>query len=190
VVVLLGLAQFGGRRDASTPLPVLREVGSFVVTNQSGAVVTAADLRGRPWAIDLIFTRCAGPCPQLTQVMRVVQESLPQDSRAGLMSITSDPEFDVPSVLREYAARVGADADRWQFVTGSRAEVRRLATEQLLLVLVEKSENQRVTPEDLFLHSTFIVVVDRAGRLRTAVEGLEPGAAGKVVDALRRLERE
>jgi protein SCO1/2 len=119
-----------------------------------------------------------------------VQEALPAGSPARLLTVTSDPEFDTPGVLRAYAEKYRADTNRWQFVTGSKAEIRRLVTKELLLVMEEKPEAERASPEDLFLHSTLIVVMDSQGRLRTAVEGLEHGAARRVVQALRQLERE
>ncbi len=188
-LILLNLVRTSGGRSAGR-LPVLRQVGTFGVTNQAGLPVSDASLRGRPWAINLIFTRCPGPCLQLSGIMRKVQGALAPDARAGLLSITSDPEYDTPSVLAAYAAKVGADTNRWQFVTGATPDIRRLAVSDLLLVLVDKPEDQRSSPEDLFLHSTLIVVVDAQGRLRTAIEALLPGAAERVVDALRQLESE
>lgn len=173
------------------PLPVIREVGAFSVTNHHGRRLESIELRGRPWAVNLFFSRCPGPCAQLSGVMRTVQDRLQamgSASTARLLSITSDPEFDTPEVLTAYGSKFGADADRWQWVTGTKGDIHRLATEEFLLVLQEKEEALRETPEDLFLHSTLIVVLDTAGRLRGAVEGLEPGAAEKVVTMLRQLE--
>ncbi len=185
--------RFGGQGDrsqAKSRLPVLHETGRFSLTNQAGALVRSEDLRGRPWAVNLIFTRCPGPCRQLTGVMREIQDGLGAGSAARLLTLTSDPEFDSPGVLASYGERFGADTNRWQFLTGSLGELRRVVTEGFLLVLVDKPEAQRETPDDLFLHSTLIVVMDSQGRLRTAIEGLEPGAARRVLEALRSLERE
>ncbi len=171
-------------------MPVIREIRDFALTNQAGATMAKADLLGRPWAVNLIFTRCPGPCAQLSGVMRTVQNRMPKESQARLLSLTSDPEFDTPTVLGRYAAKVGADAAGWQFATGSRDAIRRLATEDLMLVLQDKAEAQRESAEDLFLHSTMIILVDAKGRVRNLVEGLEPGAADEVVRVLGELERE
>lgn len=191
------LTFFGGRRTSiqippsdQSGLAVLRDVGSFSLTNQAGQRVTREDLLGKPWAANLIFTRCPGPCTQMSGVMRSIQRALPADTAARLVSITSDPEFDVPAVLSAYATRHEADSARWSFLTGTKSEVRRLVTEGLLMVLQDKPTELRESAEDLFLHSTLIIVVDRKGRVRAAVEGLGPGASAKVVDVLRRLEKE
>lgn len=191
IAAILWLTISGSTRlPRPKPLPVLHEVGDFVVTNQLGNPVRAADLRGRPWAIDLIFTRCPGPCTQLTRALHRIQQALPANSRAGLLSVTSDPEFDQPPVLREYARKFGVDSNRWQFVTAGKSEIRQLATRQLLLVLLDKPAAERTSEEDLFLHSTLIVLMDGQGRLRATVEGLDPGAPERVVEILRQLEAE
>lgn len=199
-LLLVGMALltlFGGRSTTQQarpsivqPFPVLREIRDFSLTNQAGSNLLRTDLLGRPWAINLIFTRCPGPCAQLSGVMRSVQSGLPPGSQSRLLSLTSDPEHDVPRVLAAYSEKIGADGRLWQFGTGARLEIQRLATEDLMLVLVEKPEAERESPDDLFLHSTLIVLVDRRGRVRTVVEGLEPGAAGRVLDGLAQLELE
>ena len=168
----------------------IRDVGAFSLTNHLGTSFTRNDLLGRPWAVNLIFTRCPGPCTQLSGVMRTVQSKLPKASVAGILSLTSDPEHDGPEVLSAYAAKFGAETGRWHFVTGAKSEIRRLAVEDLMLVVQEKSPELRESPEDLFLHSTMIILVDAQSRIRRVVEGLEPGAAEAVLSALADLERE
>ncbi|HMO66182.1 MAG TPA: SCO family protein [Verrucomicrobiota bacterium] len=166
------------------------QVRDFRLTNQLGAEVTLASLRGRPWVGNVIFTRCPGPCASLTRLMSQVQAELADLPEVRLVSLTSDPEFDTPGVLAEYGRKFQADPERWWFLTGAAAEVRRVAVQDLLLVVVEKEEEERVVPEDLFIHSTLLVVVDGEGRLRASVEGLEPGARDKVVAAVRELAQE
>lgn len=176
--------------SVATALPRIREIQDFSLTNQSGTGLGRSDLVGRPWAINLIFTRCPGPCTQLSGVMRSIQSGLPRGSESRLLSLTSDPEHDTPQVLARYAEKVGANAAGWLFATGPRATIRKLATKDLMLVLEDKPEVERSSPEDLFLHSTLIVLVDRKGWVRNVVEGLEPGASGRVLRILGELERE
>lgn len=178
------------RARRAPALPVVRALGSMAVVDQSNTRWTLADFQGRPWVVNLIFSRCPGPCAQLTGVMREVQRGLPPRSSARLMSVTSDPDFDTPEILARYAAKFGADTDRWKFVTGDRAEIRRLAIQEFLFVLQDKPESLRESSDDLFLHSTLMAVVDARGQLRGVVEGLEPGAAGRILSMLAQLEAE
>jgi len=81
------------RPQPGTP-PVFGQVADFVMTNQNGQTVRLADLRGRVWVADIIFTRCAGPCPRMTRQMKLLQDALPTESRTRLVTLTTDPDFD------------------------------------------------------------------------------------------------
>src|SRR3989442_9887469 len=116
------------RRPAAAP-PVIGQVADFTLTNQEGRVVSLADLRGHVWVADIIFTRCAGPCPKMTREMKLLQDALPKDSGAKLVTLTTDPEFDTPQVLQAYGEKFGADAARWTFLTGGKKEIAALAVD-------------------------------------------------------------
>ena len=97
----------------------------FSLTDQSGARVSSADLRGRFALVDFVYTRCTGPCPILTSLQVDLQRKLAPALREKVrfVSITLDPEFDTPEVLAEYARARGADLATWSFLTGPPAEV-------------------------------------------------------------------
>src|SRR5580765_4493709 len=120
--------------NASKSLPVLGQVGDFSLTNQDGQAVTLQDLRGHVWVADIIFTRCAGPCLKMSRQMKDLQEALPANSHARLVSLTTDPTFDSPKVLKTYAGRFSADLGRWVFLTGTQEQISNLATNSLKLV--------------------------------------------------------
>lgn len=197
VILLLTylLAQLRLRATLGKPLPVLSQVQDFRLTNQLGEVVSLVDLRGRVWVADIIFTRCAGPCPRMTRQMKEIQQALPATSTAKLVTLTTDADFDTPPVLKAYAEKFGADPKRWMFLTGDKRQVANLAIDSLKLTAVEKKPEERLAPEDLFVHSTIFVVVDKLGRLRgvyeTDGEGVSPmQARALILAAVKRLELE
>jgi cytochrome oxidase Cu insertion factor (SCO1/SenC/PrrC family) len=176
-------------------LPVIGQVADFALTNQAGRVVTLADLRGKVWVADIIFTRCAGPCPRMTGQMESLQAALARDSSARLVTLTTDPEFDTPEVLQRYATRFNADPARWTFLTGTKLQIAALAIDSLKLTAVEKKPEERTNADDLFIHSTIFMVVDKQGRLRGAFETDGEGLAWKnvqtaILAAVQQLERE
>ena len=65
------------------------------------------ELRGKVWMADMIFTRCAGPCPIMTHHLAELQAALPANEPVRLITFTSDPEYDTPAVLKRYATRFG-----------------------------------------------------------------------------------
>ena len=87
--------------------------------------MTAADLRGKVWIASFIFTRCSGPCPQVTAAMADLQKDFASQPDA-LVTFTVDPEYDTPKILSQYADRFHADADRWLFLTGKQAYIYKL----------------------------------------------------------------
>jgi cytochrome oxidase Cu insertion factor (SCO1/SenC/PrrC family) len=177
------------------PLPVYGQVADFTLTNQNGRAVSLADLRGHVWVADIIFTRCAGPCLKMSRQMKELQQALPASSTAKLVSLTTDPDFDIPSVLKAYSERFSADPSRWWFLTGTKSQIAALATDSLKLTAVEKQPEKRESPADLFIHSTIFVLVDKRGQLRGFYETTGEGITAEQVRpqllaGIRRLERE
>jgi protein SCO1 len=163
---------------------------SFTLTNQLGARVTPADFSNKVSVIDVVFTRCAGPCPEMTKRMSQLQRAIPADLPVKLVTVTTDPEYDTPEVLKRYATRYNANGDRWWFLTGNKSDVALLAREGLKLVAQESKPEERINDADLFIHSTVFVLLDKKGRLRGSIESTEPNFNNKVLQAVRKLARE
>ena len=195
LLVAVQLTALKVRQPPGPPPPVYGQIADFTLTNQNGTPVSLADLRGRVWIADIIFTRCAGPCPIMTRQMKGLQDSLPPESEARLVTLTTDPDFDTPPVLRAYAERFGADLQRWMFLTGTKPEIAKLAIDSLKLTAIPKEPPERQSPVDLFVHSTIFVVADKQGQLRgvfqTTGEGIDPREVQtQILGAVRRLEHE
>jgi len=189
------LAGIAFRVPRGQPLPVIGPIADFALTNQNGRAVSLADLRGKVWVADIIFTRCAGPCPRMTRQMKELQDALPPTSQAELVTLTTDADFDTPPVLKAYAERFGADFNRWMFLTGTKQGIAKLAIDSLKLTAIAKTPEERQSPQDLFVHSTIFVIVDKQARLRgvfeTTGEGIDPRSVQtQILAAVRQLERE
>ena len=98
-------------------------VPDFALYNQRGELMTLADFRGRDWVLNFVFTRCVSPvmCPASTANMvrlaRLLEEEGLED--VALVTLTFDPEYDSPAVLRAYAKTFGVSASFQYFLTGS-----------------------------------------------------------------------
>lgn len=148
------------------PLPVIGQISDFALTNQNNQPISLSNLRGKVWVADAIFTRCAGPCPIMTRHLAELQAALPVNESVRLVTLTSDPEYDTSAVLNRYAARFGADSNRWDFLTGTKPEIQKLAVNDFKFVVVEKKPDEQTNSADLFIHSTWFVLVDQQGRVR------------------------
>ncbi len=171
---LLGLACLlsfmESNRAHLRPLPVIGHIADFTLTNQTGQATTLADLTNHVWIADIIFTRCAGPCPRMTAQMKSLQELLPSTSVTKLVTLTTDPDFDTPPILKRYGDRFGANYNRWTFLTGAKKEIAGLAADSLKLSAIPVKPEDRKDDADLFIHTTIFVVVDKHAQLRGIFE--------------------
>ena len=200
LLVVLGLAYALSlveinRTHRPAALPVIGPVAGFTLTNQDGQITTLADLTNRVWIADIIFTRCAGSCPIMSKQMESLQDALPPTSRTRLVTLTTDPDFDTPPVLKKYGERYGANSNRWTFLTGTKSEIAGLAGNSLKLSAVPVKPEDRQNPADLFIHSTIFVIVDQHARLRRIFETEGDGVdwtnvQPRIIATLKQLERE
>lgn len=164
-------------------LPVLGVLHDFRLTEASEKPVTRSDLHGQVWVAGFVFTRCAGTCPIITHYMSQLQELLPARADLKLVSISVDPDYDTPAVLRAYAGKYHADRARWWFLTGPKAEIYRLTREAFRLTV----DDEAGTEEEPVLHSAKLVLVDRAGQVRGYYDGTDMASIRQLAKDARRL---
>jgi protein SCO1 len=190
--LLIGLK---ARSERTPPPLIFGQIQDFSLTNQAGSEVSLEDLRSHVWIADIIFTRCAGPCLKMSRQMKELQDAVPATSATRLVTLTTDPGYDSPVILAKHAARFGADTNRWMFLTGTKEEVARFAASSLKLSAMETKPGDRQNENDLFIHSTTFVVVDKRAQLRgifeTGGEGVDWEVERKKILAMvKQLERE
>jgi cytochrome oxidase Cu insertion factor (SCO1/SenC/PrrC family) len=180
----LGLVWWWGRRPAAD-LPVLGEIPQFQLIDRHGDHVTKGDLVGRPWIVDLVFTRCQLSCPRMTERMKALGPQL--DPGVRRVSVSVDPTHDTPAVLDAYARQHQADAPDWLFLTGDEGEMRRLAVDGLKLGVAPAAANDPRAAQEPVTHSTRFVLVDRLGRIRGYYDAFDEGSVGKLLRDASRL---
>lgn len=166
-----------------TSLQVLGQVPNFTLTERSGKEVSRADLAGKVWIADFIFTHCAGSCPTISSRMSDLQDRLRSLPDVRLVSFTVDPDRDTPAVLAEYARRYGADKDRWLFLTGKKADVYALIRGGFKLTVGPRPDGAK----GQVMHSIRLALVDQKGRVRGYYDGIDPDVADKLVPAVKAL---
>jgi protein SCO1/2 len=137
----------------------------FTLPDQAGRTARLSDFAGRLVVVNFIYTRCPLPevCPRLSASFAALQRRFASEipARLILVSITLDPQFDVPDVLRRYAESVGARAG-WSFLTGAKAEIEAVARR---IGLVHWPE------EGVIVHTSMTGLIGRDRRLVAVVEG-------------------
>jgi protein SCO1 len=158
------------RHLASRQLPDFGTVPQFQLTNQNGQPFGSANLAGKIWIADFIYTTCPGPCPMISSRMSEMQKPL-QKTDVHFVSFTVDPDKDNPQTLREYATRLHAQPGRWDFLTGPKPTIYNLSTKAFKLAASADGGD-----EGQPLHSTRMVLVDRQGHIRGYYDAIEADA--------------
>ena len=141
-----------------------QEVPDVLLVNQNGTVMTFSSFRGHRVALTFSYTRCPLPdfCPLMDRNFSAVQSALgktPRLSDVRLVTITLDPAFDTPAVLKPHADALNADARLWSFMTGEPAEVRQFSSAFGIYVEPDQQHPEQVT------HNLRTAVIDAEGRL-------------------------
>lgn len=108
-------------------------VPAYSLTGQDGKPVTPDTFHGRPYLLTFVFTRCPVPtfCPRISKNFSELQDAIKADpalaGKARLLSITLDPKFDTPEILKAYGEFQQADPGVWTFATGEATQIDALA---------------------------------------------------------------
>lgn len=147
-----------------------REIGEtvpgFSLLDQNGRVVDSTRWRGKQIMLNFIFTRCpvATMCPAATAKM-ISAQKLAREVRVPnleLISITLDPAYDTPGVLREYADTRGIDTANFSLLTGPETAIKDLLTQFGVIAEFDG---------DMLKHTLTTLLIDEQGRIVHRADG-------------------
>lgn len=162
------------RAELPKPLPVYKALPEFSFQNQFGETMGSAELRGKIYVANFIFTRCKTICPIFTDQMHELQRRTKQIADAGhLVSFTVDPEYDTPEVLLEYAKNNKVSPRMWSFLTGDIDAIKATVVEGFN-VAMGGSDGSSGDHSGLW-HGSYFVLVDYEGRVRGFYDSRQDG---------------
>lgn len=178
VLPIFGVALWTGfSRKAPEPPPVLLPLPAFSLTNERGEPFGSAQLAGRPYIANFIFTECTAACPGLSREMQEIQHRTRNLGTAlTLVSISVDPVRDTPAALAEYAKTFGAIPGRWYFLTGTPEAITQTVTDGFKIAM---------GPDPVLgtFHGEKFVLVDGASQIRGYYDRDAAGLDALVRDA-------
>lgn len=165
---------------------VYRGVGEFLphfaFFNQRGEVIRRESLQGDYVVMNFIFTRCAIPkmCPasmtRMARLQREVREAGVDNVR--FVTLSFDPDYDTPGILRAYAEQKGLDGANYDLLTGDTQAVKNLLKQFGILVY----------PEDGTLNHTMgTLLIDPKGKILYRKDGSRWGTQ-EFLDRLKRAQ--
>jgi protein SCO1/2 len=186
VVVQKSATQAAGTPESSLLPKEGDTVPDFRLVNQDGKPVRLAQYKGRALLLTFIYTRCPVPdyCALMSSNFAGIDRELEKDAalyrKTHLVSVSFDPAYDTPKVLRSYGAAQTGNYDKetfshWEFMTGDAEEVKRVAQFFGLTFLPQK---------DQIVHSLQTALIAPDGKLSKLYSGNE----WKPADVLRDLK--
>lgn len=186
-LLLVGLSTVFAVRGSARSTAHLEDLGAlpdFRLTDQDGTSRGLADLAGKWWVADFIFTTCHSSCPVMTKNMDRLRRAVASTGSIVMISFSVDPERDTPEKLRSYSKEKDLATAGWWFLTGPREAVQKLALEGFHLGIQENPAN----PDEPILHSRKFVLVDDKGHIRGYYDGMDSDAVRTLQDELKRLD--
>jgi protein SCO1/2 len=168
-------------REAPKPPAMKLALPDFELVNDRGERFGSAELRGRVYVADFVFTSCPTVCPKLTQRMSKIQHrSRNLGSAFQLVTFTVDPENDTPERLSVYARSVHANPARWNFLTGPLGEVEKTVVKGFKLAMGKEEVGEGIFS---IFHGERFVLVDQNGNIRGYYEATDEGVNALLRDA-------
>lgn len=138
--------------------------------SEAGRSVRFSDFRGRALAFTFIFSRCPLPdyCPRMgnhfARARQLISTRANAPTNWQFLSISFDPEFDTPPMLRSYGSSYrSGNADRWLFAVASLPVLGELAPR--LNLMIAREEGGSIS------HNLRTVVLDTQGRVARQFDG-------------------
>jgi protein SCO1/2 len=152
------------------PLQIGDLLPDYQFTNQFGQRFSTSQFKGQALAITFLFTRCPYPtfCPRLANSFAEVQKrlaALPNGATNWhLLTISFDPDFDTPAVLKAYAEMHGYDPSHWTFATGALIDITAIGEQSGLAFWHDPASGS-------INHNLRTAIIDPAGRVQRIFEG-------------------
>lgn len=152
------------------PLRVGDELPNYSLINQENKKIQLTSFRGRILVFTFMYTRCPIPdfCPRMSQHFREVYDALKDiniNKDWHLLSISFDPDFDTPKILKNYSKAFSSDLKKWSFVTGNSSVIDEMISRFGIIVRRPKAS---ITDWD---HNLRTVIVDPNGVIQTIYIG-------------------
>ena len=167
------------------------EVPNYTLRNQDDREIRIHNYRGKALLLTFIYTRCPIPdyCTLMSNNFAQIERELGKDpelyAKTHLLSISIDPGYDTPKVLRSYGA---AHTERyqnetfahWEFAAGTTNQVKDIATYFGMTYYPEK---------DQIIHGLRTVIVKPDGKV-AKIYGGNDWKPGEVVEEMRKVSQD
>ena len=168
------------KRGKQIPDTLYHTIRDFKLLSSTGDSIGLSAGSRQVTVVNFFFSRCDRFCTSMnTQFARVVSE-FPKNKMLKFYSISVDPEYDRPQVLKEYAKQFNPDPQRWYFLTGDKRKITDIASNDFL---VDAIEDRRDSLN--IIHSPMFILLDTKKRIRGFYDSGSKDQVNKLMDEIR-----
>lgn len=160
---------------------IYHTIPDFEFTSQRGIAMKISDFQQNVLIVDFFFTRCPGICPKMSSQLSRVQENINATPTVKILSISVDPDYDVPTVLKQYGDLYNANDTTWYFAHMPKNEVFNIGFYGFKLP---------ADTLDKTLHSEKMVLLDKQRRVRGYYCGTDTKEVDRMITEAKILEYE
>ena len=154
-----------GSGDSNQTDTLYHTIPDFTFLNQDSIALTQEFFDGKIYVTNFFFTHCPSICPTMQRNLLKAYEKYQENDKVLFLSHSIDFKYDHPSVLKNYANKLGVNDDRWQFVTGTKADIYGISEDYMVYT---KEDPNAPGGYD---HQGYLVIIDPDRRIRGAYDG-------------------
>lgn len=148
-------------KTQKSDLRIIADVPSFSLVNQHNQIITDQSLLGKVYVLEFFFSTCPTICPIMNRNMSDIEKKFSKEKDFGIVSITINPKYDTPEVLKNHAEHLGVTSKNWHFLTSDSQEtIHNLARKFNIYV------GENVNAPGGFEHSGLFALIDKNGKIR------------------------
>ncbi len=169
LVLLLPVLMIAGCASKLPAIYSFQGLHAQFVNQDSIPVQFPGKYKGHIFVLDAIYTHCTDVCPETTDNLRNLEDSLNTLGIKGVkfVTLTYDPNRDTPSALKKFGERQDVNFTNWDFLTGTKANIDSvLGRVKIKYSFQDSSYNKRGQLDYGVLHPDECLLVDGAGRVR------------------------
>ncbi|MDF3077337.1 MAG: redoxin protein [Sphingobacteriaceae bacterium] len=167
-------------RGKQIPDTIYHLVDSFKLVNQLGNTVAFPADTQKITIVNFFFTRCPTFCQNMNGEMARVVDEYQKNRLLKFLSISVDPDYDTPDVLRKYSEQYYPAPGKWDFLTGDKATIYRLSRQSFLVDALKDTAQQ-----NNIIHSPMLILVDPQRRIRGFYDSGRKDQVDKLIDEVK-----
>lgn len=171
---------FHKKRGKQIPDTLYHQIRDFSLIDQRGENFRFPLDSGKITVFNFFYSRCPNSCSEMSARMEFLTKEYIGNKMIRFCSVSVDPDYDSPEVLRSYSSAFRAVPGVWYFLTGDKGLIYDIAKRDFLL----DAYSPKLDSSDI-VHSPLFVLVDPHKRIRGYYDSGNKDQMNKLNDEIK-----